>query len=550
MTLQLVQALSGLGMFLFGMLYMELALKESAGLRFKSWVKNSTSSTAKSLMTGTIATTILQSSSVVTLMTLSFVSASMITLNSGIAVIFGANVGTTVTSWIVATLGFKVSIESFALPMIGGGGLLLIYDSSNKKITSVAKVLVGFGLMFLGLEYMKTSIESLTTTIDLAKFSNFPLIAFIGIGFILTAIIQSSSAATAIVLSALYVNILSFEQSAAMVIGTNIGTTVTALLGAIGGIPDKKRVALAHFIFNFVTAAAAFLILIPLTQFLMDFKVLQKDPITALALFHTIFNVLGVVLLLPFISLLTKFLEKLFVYVVPAPTRYIHLVDPEFSETALVALRDEVNNLFVKTMKYALLVANIKPNDVLIKKLGLKETVELNQEQIEFDHKIAYTSIKEIEIKIMEFVSVLNQQDLRQDDRESLESLLSSVRESVYAAKILKDIKNDMNEFSESSSETIHNIYDAIRKNLLYTIQIYLNYMEEEWTMEKCVERFSNSEVENKRIMKEASLSISQKGINEKKVVSLLNANRSVSIASQALFEASKSVSLHFPLED
>ena len=550
MTLQLIQALSGLGMFLFGMLYMELALKESAGLRFKSWVKNSTSSTAKSLMTGTIATTILQSSSVVTLMTLSFVSASMITLHSGIAVIFGANVGTTVTSWIVATLGFKVSIESFALPMIGGGGLLLIYDSSNKRITGVAKVFVGFGLMFLGLEYMKTSIESLTTTIDLAKFSNLPLIAFIGIGFILTAIIQSSSAATAIVLSALYVNILSFEQSAAMVIGTNIGTTVTALLGAIGGIPDKKRVALAHFIFNFVTAAAAFFILIPLTQFLMDFKVLQKDPITALALFHTIFNVLGVVLLLPFISLLTKFLEKLFVYVVPEPTRYIHLVDPEFSETALVALRDEVNNLFVKTIKYALLVANIKPNDVLIKKLGLKETVELNQEQIEFNHKIAYTSIKEIEIKIMEFVSVLNQQDLRQDDRESLESLLSSVRESVYAAKILKDIKNDMNEFSESSSEIIHNIYDAIRRNLLYTIQIYLNYMEEEWTMEKCVEKFSNSEVENKRIMKEASISISQKGINEKKVVSLLNTNRSVSIASQALFEASKSVSLHFPLED
>ena len=107
MTAQLIEALSGLGMFLFGMLYMEMALKESAGLRFKSWVKNSTSNTFKSLMTGTIATALLQSSSVVTLMTLSFVSASLITLHSGIAVIFGANVGTTVTSWIVATLGFK-----------------------------------------------------------------------------------------------------------------------------------------------------------------------------------------------------------------------------------------------------------------------------------------------------------------------------------------------------------------------------------------------------------------------------------------------------------
>ena len=550
MTAQLIQALSGLGMFLFGMLYMELALKESAGRRFKSWVKNSTSSTSKSLMTGTIATALLQSSSVVTLMTLSFVSASLITLHSGIAVIFGANVGTTVTSWIVATLGFKVKIEAFALPMIGAGGLLLMFAEPYKKVIMVAKVFVGFGLLFLGLEFMKTSIESLTSAIDLAKFVNFPLIIFIGIGFLLTAIIQSSSAATAIVLSALYVHILNFEQAAGMVIGTNIGTTVTAILGSIGGIPDKKRVALAHFIFNFITAVAAFLLLPFLTQFLMSFEGLKNDLVTALALFHTIFNLLGVVLLLPFISLMAKYLNRLFVQVKPVSTRYIHLVDPEFSETALVALRDEVNNLFVKTMKYALLISNIKPNDIFVKKLGLKEAIEVNQEQIEFDHKIAYNSIKDIEISIMEFVSVLNQQGLLQDDRESLETLLSSVRESVYAAKMLKDIKNDMNEFSESSSETIHNIYDAIRRNLLYAIVIFMNYMEEEWTIEKCIEKFSKSEEENKRIMKEASLSISQRGINEKKVVSLLNTNRSVSIVSKALFEASKSVSLHFPLED
>ncbi len=550
MTSMIIQTLSGLGMFLFGMLYMELALKEAAGIRFKTWIKNSTSTTMKSLMSGTVATALLQSSSVVTLMTLSFVSASLITMHSGIAVIFGSNVGTTITSWIVATLGFKVKIEAFALPLIGAGGLMLILGTSHRRIRTVAKVFVGFGLLFLGLDIMKTAIESLAGAIDLAKFTNFPLIAFVGIGFVLTALIQSSSAATAIVLSALYVHILSFEQSAAMVIGTNLGTTVTAILGAIGGIPDKKRVALAHFIFNFITAVAAFLLLPFLIYFVMDVVGLRNDPVTALALFHTLFNILGVVMLLPFISLMAKYLSRLFIHKKPVSTKYIHLVDPELSETALVALRDEVNNLFIKTMKYALLIANIKPNDVFVKKLGLKEAVELNQEQIEFNHKIAYSSIKEIEIRIMEFVSVLNQQDLREDDRESLESLLSSVRESVYAAKILKDVKNDMNEFAESSSQTIHNIYDSIRRNLLYAILIYLNYMEEEWTRDKCIEKFSKSEEENKRIMKEASLSISHKGINEKKVVSLLNTNRSVSIASQALFEASKSVSLHFPLED
>lgn len=550
MTAQIIEALSGLGMFLFGMLYMEMALKESAGIRFKSWVKNSTSNTFKSLLSGTIATALLQSSSVVTLMTLSFVSASLITLHSGIAVIFGANVGTTVTSWIVATLGFKVKIEAFALPMIGAGGLLLMFAEPYKKVVMVAKVLIGFGLLFLGLEFMKTSIESLTTTIDLTKYANFPLITFIGIGFLITAIIQSSSAATAIILSALYVHILNFEQAAAMVIGTNIGTTVTAMLGSIGGIPDKKRVALAHFIFNFLTAFAAFILLPFLTEFLMGIQTLKNDEVTALALFHTIFNILGVALLLPFISVMANNLNRLFVYVKPAPTRYIHLVDPDFSETALVALRNEVNNLFVKTMKYALLVSNIKPNDVFVRKLSLKEAIDNNQGQIEFDHKIAYNTIKDIEIRIMEFVSILNQQELRQEAKENLDTLLSSVRESVYAAKILKDIKNDMNEFSESSSEKIHNIYDAIRRNLLYALMIFVSHMEEELPMEQCVEKFSKSEEENKRIMKEASLAITHKGINEKKVVSLLNTNRSVAIASEALFEASKSVSLHFPLED
>ncbi|MCW8821756.1 MAG: hypothetical protein OQK45_05990, partial [Sulfurovum sp.] len=157
---------------------------------------------------------------------------------------------------------------------------------------------------------------------------------------------------------------------------------------------------------------------------------------------------------------------------------------------------------------------------------------------------------KEIEIKIFEFVAVLNQQTLTPEERQSLDTLLTSVRESVYAAKILKDIKNNINEFSESDNETILGIYDSIRKNLVYAILIYINYMEEEWSAEKCVEKFSKVEEGNQQIMKEATLSVSQKDINEKKVVSLLNTNRSVSIASQALFKASQSVSLHFPLED
>ena len=148
MTQIILTALSGLGMFLFGMMYMEQSLKEFAGIKFKKWIKNSTNTDLKALSTGAIATALLQSSSVITLMTLSFVSASLISLQGGIGLIFGANIGTTATAWLVAILGFKVKIETFALPMIGLGGIAVMF-LRNPKLVATAKVFIGFGLLFM-----------------------------------------------------------------------------------------------------------------------------------------------------------------------------------------------------------------------------------------------------------------------------------------------------------------------------------------------------------------------------------------------------------------
>ncbi len=548
MTTIIIEALSGLGMFLFGMYYMELSIKEAAGVRFKSWVRHSTSSVPKSLLTGTLATAVLQSSSVVTLMTLSFVSASMMTLNSGIGVIFGANVGTTVTAWIVATLGFKVQIEAFALPMIGAGGLLLMLAGNNKKILGSAKVAIGFGLLFLGLDIMKNAIEGVATAVDLSTFSAYPPIVFLLIGFALTALIQSSSAATAIVLSALYAQILSFDHAAAMVIGSNIGTTVTALLGAIGGIPDKKRVAMAHLLFNVITAIVAFMLLPFLTYVLMDVLALNNDQTTALALFHTIFNILGVLLLSPFIGFLALFLNNRFTHKAQVATRYIHLVDPHSPDTAIVALRNEVSNLFVKTMKFALLLANIKPGDLLVKKMEARALIEANQTLFEFDYHKAYSSLKEIEISIAGFVARLNEQNLTQEQSQQLESLLTSVRESVYAAKILKDSKENIDDFAQSDNPVITEIFQAIRRNLAYGLQIYVNYMNGDWDAKRCQERFAKALDENRRIMRETTLAISRSNITEKTVVSLLNTNQSILTANESLMEASEVLQLHFDI--
>ena len=545
----IIQALSGLGIFLFGMLYMELALKETAGVGFKHWIRDSTSTPFKSILTGAGATVALQSSSVVTLMTLSFVSAALISLESGIAVIFGSNIGTTATAWIVATLGFKVKIELFALPLIALGGFALVLGSSQKKLVAISKAFIGFGLLFLGLDIMKTAMDSLASDIDLSLYAHLPLIAFVGFGFLLTALIQSSSAATAITLSALYTQILSFDQSAAMVIGTNIGTTVTALLGAIGGIPDKKRAAVAHLLFNLLTALMAFALLPFLSFFLMNTLALKDDPTTALALFHTIFNLMGILVLTPFIPLLAKYLHKMFHHTKKMPTKYIHLVDPLLPDAAFVALRNEVSNLFVKTMKFGLLLSNIKPSDIFSKGRDAKKSIAKNQSRIDFDYHKTYENIKEIEVDTVAFVNILTQQNLTSEESQSLQTLLLSVRESVYAAKLLKDIKNNINEFSMSEERQILKVYNEIRRNLAYAMIIFVNYMEEKWPVEKCLEKFTKAEERNRHIMREATLLVSQEEVNATRVVSLLNTNRSVYIALQSLLEASKAVNLHFPLD-
>jgi len=309
-------------------------------------------------------------------------------------------------------------------------------------------------------------------------------------------------------------------------------------------------VAAAHVLFNLLTALAAFLLLPFLTHFLMQVPGLKNDPTTGLALFHTIFNFLGVIMLAPFIPLVSKYLKKMFVHKKPAATKYIHTVDPNQPDTAFIALRDEVSNLFIKTMKYGLLLLNIRPNDVFSKKYDLKQTIVENQTQIDFDYQTAYKRIKAVEFEIVTFVNTLTQQTLSPEQSQNIETILHSVRESVYAAKILKDVKKNISEFSESDQKTILQIYDEIRKNLVYTMIIFVNHIEGSWSQKKCQEKFAKAKEANHQITHEIIQSLNSQRIRQTMVSSLLNTNRSVYIALESLQEASNAVSLHFPLEN
>ena len=181
--------IAGLGLFLFGMFMLEEGIKALSGRAFKKFLRKHTKNKIKAILSGTFITAIVQSSSVVSLMTLAFVGAGVIKLTNAIGIILGSNLGTTMTGWVVATLGFKLDIESFALPCIGIGGLGLIFLARSDRFSNISKLVVGFGFLFLGLNYMKLSISDLAETFDIGMYADYSLIVFAMIGLVLTAII-------------------------------------------------------------------------------------------------------------------------------------------------------------------------------------------------------------------------------------------------------------------------------------------------------------------------------------------------------------------------
>ena len=271
----------------------------------------------------------------------------------------GSNIGTTLTAWIIATIGFKIKIEALALPFIGlgAGGLILFKPASRPFL--VTRLLIGFGFLFLGLDFMKTSVESVTQSFSLEQFPDYGLWFYLLVGTLVTALMQASAATIAIVLTALNSGLITFDIGAVMVIGANIGTTITVLLGAIGGVQAKKRVSLSHLVFNVITGSAAFLGL-PLLIWIVSFMVdIRSDSLMGLALFHTLFNVLGVVLFFPFLGPLSRVLIKIYPDCKTILTVYLDQTPTEITDAATSALRKETGHLLQECQLYNLRMLRI-----------------------------------------------------------------------------------------------------------------------------------------------------------------------------------------------
>ncbi len=523
--------LAGLGIFLFGMFMMEESIKLLSGRSFKILIRRYTGSRFKGLLAGIVSTAILQSSSAVSLMVLAFVGAGLVTLVNAIAVIMGAKVGTTITAWIVAVFGFKFKIEAFALPLIGLGGVGLIFLSKSPRYINISKLLISFGFLFHGLDFMKTSVEHLAGAIDIAALPTFGPFVYILAGILLTAIMQSSSATIAVVLTTLFSGIIDFQAGAAMVIGANVGTTVTILLGAIGGAPAKKRAAVSSLLFSTGTATVM-VILLPLVFWLiLDVFAFADNPVLGVALFHTLFNVMGVIIFFPAIPFMAGRLERLFIEKKPVLTKYIINTPPEVPDAAIAALRKEISSQLHLSLVHIAVKYNIyrhahrrtgtrKPGT----NLPIMETV------------IHYEDLERLHAEIFAFYARIQAQPLDENESMRLEPLMRASRSIMNATRNFIDIMGEITDFGNDDNSFMQSMYQDFMNRLNHlktrveTVMADASSRSSDMTPPNIENRlnsyFFNVEEEDKQFIKACAGAVDKKIIRETEISRLLMANR------------------------
>ncbi len=523
-NIDLWKLIAGLGIFLFGMVLLEESIKSLSGRAFRRMIRLYTDTRLKAIGSGTLVTAILQSSSAVSLMVLAFVGAGVMSIENAIGVIMGSNIGTTFTAWIVATLGFKIKIEAFALPFIGIGGIGLIFFRNSSRLSYASRLLVGFGFLFLGLDYMKGSVESLAQNLDLSRVPDYGLWLYLLVGILFTAIVQASAASIAIVLTALHSQLITFEIGAVMVIGANVGTTITVLLGAIGGMPAKKRVSFSHLIFNVVTAVVAFLGLPVLIWCIKFFFDIHTNSVMGLALFHTLFNVLGVMIFFPFTGLLSRLLFRLYPDHKAVLTVYIDKTPTEVPDAAAAAVKKEIIHLLEECQLYNLRLLRIDENLVFDHDLHFEKNVK---KKPTLDH--LYENLKLLHGEIFSFYSRLQNQKLEETEAKELERIIYASRNIMNSLKNFKSIRHNMDEFDGSDNPYLNAQYKLFRKRLVelyHTMGRIQQMTRREEQYRSLLTTFAQIEEADKRFIRETMEAVSTGQVQEMEISTLLLVNR------------------------
>lgn len=468
----------GVCIFLYAMIVLENSFSMFAGI--ESFLKKATSSKISSFNFGLLTTAIMQSSGLVSVLAISFLSAGLISLISGLAIIYGANLGTVTGAWLVAGLGLKVDIASYAMPLIVVG-MLFIFNKSD-KIKGCGYFLFSIGLLFLGIAYMKSGFDNIKDTIDLSKYAMSGvsgLLVYTLIGLVMTVVMQSSHATLTLAITALGANQITYENSVAIAIGSNVGSTIMAIIGSFNANSDGKKLTVAHVIFN-VTSAIITLIFINFFIFITDETakiagVRDDDYTIKLAIFHTYFNVTGVLLFYPLANLMEKLLNK-FIKSEHKRSRvdtayYLNENSAQFSDSATEVLVKEVKHLYSNASSIIAKSISISKEDIN-SPLSPEEVIRSRQQPIKMDFDELYNNrFKEIYSQIIDFAVLASSNSKKED----MGKFMDLRRVALLLAEALKDIKNsqpNVYKFITSNNPYIKAEYDKLRIKLLKSLRI------------------------------------------------------------------------------
>lgn len=429
----LVATFGGIGIFLLGMIIMTDGLRTLAGDAMRSALMRFTKSPVSGAVTGMLATVLLQSSNATTVAAVGFVSAGLLTFTQALGIIFGSNIGSTVTGWIVVLLGFELKLGTIMLPFIFLGTLLKLFSKGNGAF--IGYTLAGFGLVFIGLDMMQEAMkgfEGIITPELLPSDTILGRFILLILGFVFTFFVQSSSAATATVLTLLYSGAVSFEQSAALIVGMDIGTTTTAALASIGGSANVKRTGFSDAIYNFVIGIAALFLITPFIDLweLMTGESIIENAEIALVAFHTVFNTVGIIIILPF----TAQFAQLMKYLIPSTKpKYAQKLDKRLLEKdstlALEIARSSVEEAYSAMLKHT---------DYLVGGLQYGERTDLPAMETSLDKIQEYVDSidlaqKEDDVKWKKVISIIHIID-------HMQRLLERCHEEEYKVKALQNL--------------------------------------------------------------------------------------------------------------
>ncbi len=556
--------LGSLGLFLYGMKVMSDSLMEVAGDKMRNILASMTSNRIFGVFTGFLITSVIQSSSATTLMVVSFVNASLLTLFESVSVIMGANIGTTVTAWLITILGFKVSMAAIALPLVGLGFLLTF--SKNIKTRHWGGFVIGFAILFIGLQFLKDAVPDIKQNPEILEWLKaytdlgfFSVLIFLLIGTVLTVVLQSSSATMALTLVMCYEGWIPFEMAAAMVLGENIGTTITANLAALVANLNAKRTARAHLIFNLLGVTWMLILYYPFLNGIewfvtknggaSPFDTPEAIPV-ALSVFHTVFNIINTFVLIWFIGLIVKIVEKLIPYReeielgIEQP-KYLNKNALNYPQTAISALLNESKRLFegpvFKILAHSM---NLHRGDIR-SDLKPKKLVRSSKEIIDINiDEVYYSKVKTIYGKIIEYgTKILSLFNLSSQKIESVNKIKVANRYIVEAVKDAKTLQGNLDKYMLSDNKFIKKEYDRLRKKMTKVLRKIYFIMDDHSPEEHLASLMKLKEMARKRdVLTDGSLDklIRKELITSEMATSLANDSNYISDIASNLIKATE----------